>query len=34
MISGALVGRENEDSWYKENKSMRQRIETITDEIE
>ena len=34
MISGASGGRENEDSWDKENKSMRQRIETITDEIE
>jgi hypothetical protein len=34
MISGASGGRENEDSWDKENKSMRQRIETIMDEIE
>ena len=34
MISGASGGRENEDSWDKENRSMRQHIQTIMDEIE
>jgi hypothetical protein len=34
MISGASGGRDNEDSWDKENRNLRQNIQTITDQIE